>query len=199
MSRETEYDADVLAWIGVARVRALRGEIRKADLDRRSRHDRQDDEVRRRANELTDAAFEIRSRSLDLARYLNRLVTCQQMAAASICTVETHVNRLILEPVLARSLGTVLGEIVHFLDRGVSEGGGVGLLLATSFDNGFILMTVAVYGDFNTVASASGMTTLHRAARISRLLGGALARKVEEDHMIVAVAVPASRLTSRSE
>lgn len=134
---------------------------------------------------------------IDLPQYLNRLASCQQMTCRAVRDMYTSINPIRLPRGSAKSLGAVVTEIVHFVDRGVPPGECAEVYLAVGVEDRQLVAAMAVTGDYRLVACAEAMAALARASRITGAMGGTFCRGEEPGRMLFGLIFPIKALTPR--
>lgn len=178
-----------LCWAGSERVRRLRRELDAADVERSSRYTTIDSGAIGYGDYL-DELVAGAGREIDCSLFLNRVIARTQMKADCIGAVDTRIERLIVDRLLARCLATMACEIMHFCDRGSGRDGSVDLLCALGTHSGHVILTIAVEGVVGPVPTATGMNALKRARRIVDALSGLLKLKFDGERTLIGLAVP---------
>lgn len=139
---------------------------------------------------LEEALNALEVRSVELAGYLSRLVSCQQLVSSRVLRAHTRIDAVSTTRRMAKVLGVALTEVVHFVDRAAADGDGVQLSVALRKEGGLLVTGLVVLGDYRLVAPAEATVALARATRLIEAMGGGLRRGEEAGRMLIEIVLP---------
>lgn len=115
---------------------------------------------------------------VELCGLLNRIATLVQLAASGGSTMATRVVAAEVPAIFARGVAAAVLDLFNVVTPGVGDAGRPVLMLATSLDEGDLVLTVAAPPGAE-VPGVSAARSLERAGRIVRLLGGTVTRGMD--------------------
>ncbi|WP_394654046.1 hypothetical protein [uncultured Sphingomonas sp.] len=173
-----------------ARLRRLRERFLPVAVD-----ESPDDEAlrRRRAAYLLERSLGRRGRGrIDAPSYFNRLATRLQLASDKIGAMLTSVALTSMDAAKARTLATVIADLVYYAEQCAPAGGSIRVYLAMALEGGLLIVGVGIDGEVSPVPTGLASVVLLRARSIVQLMHGEFQRGTDGARAVFGLTFPAN-------